>query len=115
MEDLETRDPPLRIAAQVLRPATLFPRFRHRAAAAVALLAVLLPLALAAGPAGQTPPTPVPLTLLSRDGRKLLAVNLISEQEFVALDDLAAAFQLAVQEDSLGAITVSYKGKTIVL
>ena len=33
----------------------------------------------------------------------------------VALDDLAATFQLTVREESLGAITVSYKGKTIVL
>src|SRR5262249_30928648 len=40
---------------------------------------------------------------------------MVAEQEFVALDDLAAAFQLTVHEESLGAITVSYKGKTIVL
>ena len=38
-----------------------------------------------------------------------------NEQDFVALDDLAAMFQLAVREDALGAITSSYKGKTIVL
>src|SRR5262249_38752342 len=29
--------------------------------------------------------------------------------------DLAAAFQLSVREDALGALTVSYKGKTIIL
>ena len=39
----------------------------------------------------------------------------VADQEFVALDDLAAAFQLTVREESLGAVTVSYKGKTIVL
>ena len=43
------------------------------------------------------------------------AVTLVGDQEFVALDDLAAAFQLTVREEALGAITVSYKGKTIVL
>jgi hypothetical protein len=40
---------------------------------------------------------------------------MVADQEFVALDDLAAAFQLTVHEESLGAITVTYKGKTIVL
>ena len=55
------------------------------------------------------------LTLLSKDGRRPLPVTLVGDQEFVALDDLAAAFQLTVREEALGAITVSYKGKTIVL
>src|SRR5881628_901928 len=67
------------------------------------------------GLAGQTSSAPLPLTLLSTDGRRTLALNLVGDQEFVALDDLAAAFQLAVHEDSLGALTVSYRGKTIVL
>ena len=31
------------------------------------------------------------------------------------VDDLAAAFQLAVREDALGALAVTYKDKTIVL
>src|SRR4051812_16523567 len=52
--------------------------------------------------------------MVSRDGRKPLPLAVVNEQEFVALDDLAATFQLTVQ-DSLGAVTVSYKGKTIVL
>jgi N-acetylmuramoyl-L-alanine amidase len=59
-----------------------------------------------------TPPTA--LTLLTRDGRRPLSVQTVGDQEFVALDDLATAFQLAVHEE-VGAITVSYKGKTIVL
>jgi N-acetylmuramoyl-L-alanine amidase len=54
------------------------------------------------------------LTVLSKDGRRSLATTVINEQDFVALDDLAAMFQLAVREDALG-VTVSYKGKTIVL
>jgi N-acetylmuramoyl-L-alanine amidase len=52
--------------------------------------------------------------MLSRDGRKPLPLVLINDQEFVALDDLASTFALTVQ-DSLGAVTVSYKGKTVVL
>lgn len=52
--------------------------------------------------------------MLSREGRRPLPLTLVNDQEFVALDDLAATFQLAVQE-SLGALTVTYKGKTIVL
>ena len=52
--------------------------------------------------------------MLSREGRRLLPFALINDQEFIGLDDLASTFQLTVQ-DSLGAVTVSYKGKTIVL
>jgi N-acetylmuramoyl-L-alanine amidase len=40
---------------------------------------------------------------------------MVGDQEFVALDDLAATFQLAAREESLGALTVTYKGKTILL
>src|SRR5206468_11868531 len=61
-------------------------------------------------------PAPAPsLTLLSREGRRTLPITMVGDQEFVALDDLATTFQLAVREDSQGAITVSYKGRTIVL
>ncbi len=92
------------------------PLFRNlRAAAALAITAVIAATWLAGHPAGQTSQVPVPLTLLTRDGRRPLPVTLQGDQEFVALDDLAAVFQLAVREDSLGAITVSYKGRTIVL
>jgi hypothetical protein len=61
------------------------------------------------GQGGQTP-----LTVLSRDGRRTIPIALVNSREFVALDDLAATFQLTVREES-GAITVSYKGRTIVL
>ena len=60
----------------------------------------------------QTAPAPA-LTVLSRDGRRPIPIAMVGDQEMVALDDLAAAFQLTVREE--GAITVSYKGKTIVL
>ncbi len=55
------------------------------------------------------------LTVLSRDGRRSLSLTAINDLEFVALDDLAAMFQFAVHEDALGAVTATYKGKTIVL
>ena len=76
-----------------------------------ATLALLL--GLAAALSSQTPPPS--LTLLSKDGRRALPISLVADQEFVALDDLAAPFQITVREDALGAVTVSYKGKTIVL
>lgn len=54
------------------------------------------------------------LTMLSREGRRTIPIATVGEQEFVALDDLAPIFQLAVHEEA-GAVTVGYKGKTIVL
>lgn len=75
-------------------------------------LAVVLVLA---GSLASQSPAPTPLTLLSKDGRRTLAVTLVNDQEYVSLDEVAAIFQLAVREDPTGAITSSYKGKTIVL
>ena len=76
--------------------------------------AVASVLALAAVLSSQTAPAPV-LTLLAKEGRRALPLTIVADQEMVGLDDLAATFQLTVREESLGAITVSYKGKTIVL
>ena len=53
--------------------------------------------------------------MLSKDGRRTIPLAIINNQEFVAVDDLAATFQLAVREDALGALTITYKDKTIVL
>ena len=53
--------------------------------------------------------------MLSRDGRRALPLVLVNNQEFVAVDELAAVFKLTVREDALGALTVTYKDKTIVL
>src|SRR5438552_1226925 len=100
MEGLEPRDPSL-LHSVVRR--------------CIAVSAAIAPLVVLAGAAGQAPPSPTPLTLLSKEGRRALPVYLVAEQEFVALDDLATVFQLAVHDDALGAITVSYKNKTIVL
>jgi N-acetylmuramoyl-L-alanine amidase len=54
------------------------------------------------------------LTLLSREGRRTIPIFVAEGRESVALDDLASTFQLAVREE-VGALTVSYKGKTVVL
>jgi len=62
--------------------------------------------------AGQNPPTS--LTILSREGRRTIPISTVGGQERVALDDLAAAFQLAVREEA-GALTVSYRGRVVVL
>ncbi len=64
--------------------------------------------------AGQNPQAPPTLTLIARDARRPVPLAVINDQEFVALDDLATTFQLSVREEP-GAVTVSYKGRTIVL
>jgi N-acetylmuramoyl-L-alanine amidase len=83
--------------------------FRFPSAVTVGLL-----LALAAALSSQTP-APPSLTVLSKDGRRAIPIAIVGDQEFVGLDDLVTMFQLTVREDALGAITVAYKGKTILL
>jgi N-acetylmuramoyl-L-alanine amidase len=60
-----------------------------------------------------------PLTVLSKENnalvRRTIQTTTINDQEYVALDDLAPMFQLTVREDALGALTVTYKGKTVLL
>jgi N-acetylmuramoyl-L-alanine amidase len=63
--------------------------------------------------AGQSAP-PSTLTLISAEGRRSLPTAVVNDREFVALDDLAAAFQLSVRQEA-GAITVTYRDATIVL
>src|SRR5262249_56969933 len=102
MEDLDSRDPPL-----------TFRRLRSLASRQplAILVGTVVPIAGLVGRlAGQGTPA-TPLTLLSKDGRRPVPVSIVTDQEFVALDDLSAIFQLSVREDSLGAITVSYKTK----
>jgi N-acetylmuramoyl-L-alanine amidase len=64
----------------------------------------------------QAPSTPAPYTVLSAEGRRPLAVRLISGQEMFALDDLTKLFDLTVREDSLaGGLTVTARTQSIVL
>lgn len=73
-------------------------------------------LVLARGTETQAPPSPPvsALTVLAKDGRRAIPITSLNGQELVGLDDLAAAFQLVVHEES-GAITVTSRGRTIVL
>ena len=55
-------------------------------------------------------------TIVSRDGRRSLAVRTIGGQEMFALDDLARVFDLTLREDvAAGGLTVTTKSQTIVL
>src|SRR6185436_7486423 len=80
----------------------------------IVLAALGLLVVLAVSMSSQPAPAPS-LTLLSRDGKRQLGIAMVGDQEFVALDDLASTFQLTVRQESYGAITVSYKGRTIIL
>ncbi|MGE3957300.1 MAG: N-acetylmuramoyl-L-alanine amidase [Vicinamibacterales bacterium] len=77
------------------------------------LAACLLALALAASrPAGQAPSSA--LQLIARDQRQSVAIQVVGSQEMVGLDELAGVFQLDVR-DERGAVTVGFRGRTVVL
>ncbi len=64
---------------------------------------------------GQSAPA-TPLRLVAPDGTRPIPTVITGDTELVAFDDLAAIFGVIVREDTLArAITVSYKGKTIVV
>ena len=56
------------------------------------------------------------LTVLSREGRKPLPITTINNQEYVAVDDINAAFGTTAREDRLaGGLTITARGQSIVL
>lgn len=56
------------------------------------------------------------LTVISREGRKPLPVTSINNQDYVAVDDVNAAFGTASREDRLaGGLTITARGRSIVL
>jgi N-acetylmuramoyl-L-alanine amidase len=62
------------------------------------------------------PSADAPYAVLTREGRRPLAVRRLSGQDMVSLDDVAAMFGLTVREDALaGGLTVTRQGQTIVL
>jgi N-acetylmuramoyl-L-alanine amidase len=78
-------------------------------------LIALLCVALATPPRAQDAATAGPLTLVSKDGRRTVPTIVNGGREMIALDDVAALFQVAVREDSLaGGFTITHRGKTIV-
>ncbi|HKY22224.1 MAG TPA: N-acetylmuramoyl-L-alanine amidase [Vicinamibacterales bacterium] len=73
-------------------------------------------LLLAAVIAGQAPNQGGPLTVLSRDGRRMLPTADVQGRQMVGLDDLATLFQLQIREDAAArAVTATYKNQTLVL
>jgi N-acetylmuramoyl-L-alanine amidase len=83
-------------------------RHWYAAASAVLMLCVTLTLLVSA----QAPP----LTVLSREGRKPLPVTTINNQDYVAVDDINAAFGTTAREDRLaGGLTITARGRSIVL
>jgi N-acetylmuramoyl-L-alanine amidase len=88
-------------------------RLARHTRAAVTSLAVASVLATAAVLVAQ--PRTTGVTVLSKGARQSLAVTAFDGQEMVAVDELAALFQLTMREDQLAAgITVTRAGKTLV-
>ena len=74
--------------------------------------AVLLVLLLTSLPLAQSP---APIGVVSPAGRRALATATVNDQEYVALDDVAAFVPLMVREDrGGGGVTITVRGKTIV-
>ena len=56
------------------------------------------------------------LTVLSREGRKPIPVTTVNNQEYLAVDDVNAAFGTTSREDRLaGGLTITARGQSIVL
>src|SRR5689334_15292872 len=72
---------------------------------------VLLVLLLTSLPLAQSPP---PIGAVSPAGRRTLATAVVNDQDYVALDDVAAFVPLTVREDRQGNVTIAVRGKTIV-
>jgi N-acetylmuramoyl-L-alanine amidase len=80
----------------------------------VAFLVVAFVLLPTLVPQAQSPATP--WTLLTREGRRAVATVDLNGQELMSLDELAALFQLALNDDTGGGnTTLTYRGRTIVL
>jgi len=80
---------------------------------AAAAAAVAAPVALQTSSTAQSA---APYTLVTREGRRALAVARSNGQDMFRLDELAAVFGLTVREDTLaGGLTISLDGRTIVM
>ena len=78
-------------------------------------LAILV-LLLASLPQAQGTAPATPLTLLSSEGRRPVPTIVLDGQELIALDEVAARFEVTVREDSLaGGFTITSNGRTIVI
>ena len=77
----------------------------------LAATAVLLALLLTSLPLAQSP---APIGVVSASGRRTLSTALVNDQEYVALDDVAAFVPMTIREDRQGGVSISVRGKTIV-
>src|SRR5688572_5327569 len=78
---------------------------------ALAVTAVLLALLLTSLPLAQSP---APIGVVSPAGRRVLSTAVVNDQEYVALDDVAAFVPLTLREDRQGGLSITVRGKTIV-
>lgn len=79
-------------------------------------LAALLVAFLTSVFTAQAPQSPAAYTVLSREGRRPLAVRVINGQEMFAVDDLARFFGLALREDTIaGGLTLTVRNQSIIL
>lgn len=78
---------------------------------AFAVAAVLLVLLLTSLPLAQSP---APIAVVSPAGRRALSTAIVNDQEYIALDDIAAFVPLTVREDRQGGVTIAVRGKMIV-
>jgi N-acetylmuramoyl-L-alanine amidase len=79
---------------------------RVLAVTAVLLALLLTSLSLAQGPS--------PIGVVSPAGRRSISTAIVNDQEYVALDDVAAFVPLTVREDRQGGVSITVRGKTIV-
>jgi N-acetylmuramoyl-L-alanine amidase len=83
--------------------------------ACAALIALLLA-GLTGVPAAQTPQSPAPYTVVSREERQPLPARSINGQEMFAVDDLARIFSFTTKEDTIaGGLTITVRGQSILL
>ena len=78
---------------------------------ALTLTGVLLVLLLTSLPLAQAP---APIGVVSPAGRRTLSAAVVNDQDYVALDDVAAFVPLTVREDRQGGVTIAVRGKMIV-
>jgi N-acetylmuramoyl-L-alanine amidase len=78
---------------------------------ALAVTAVLLVLLLTSLPLAQSP---APIGVISSAGRRALSTATVNDQEYVALDDVAAFVPLTIREDRQGGVSIFVRGKAIV-
>ena len=79
-------------------------------------IGVLLLALVTGAPYAQAPQGPAPYTVLSREGRRVLAVRVFNGQEMFAVDELAKLFGFTTREDTIaGGLTISMRGQTILL